>query len=175
MTWGFPPLKGKSPITNTRCEKAASSPYWQPHLSRRCVFPMTAAIEWQHQVNPQTGELRKVPHVIRFRDDRLAAVAGIYSTGATLPGAGAGTACCSMMTCRANRLWSSIHNAQPADPRMVCFLPNPQMIDAWLDPKPPYAMVRDLLQPLPDDADLLIAQPSTPTPGGTVAGDDLFV
>ena len=167
MTWGFPPLKGKTPINNTRCESAAASPYWKPHLGQRCVFPLTAAIEWQHQINPQTGELRKVPHLIRFRDDRLAAVAGIYGTGS-------GSACCSMMTCRANRFWSTIHNAKPDDPRMVCFLLQPEAIDAWLDPNPPYETVRDLLRSVPDEADLLSAQPNSGPPQGAIARNDLF-
>lgn len=152
MTWGFPPFKGKRPINNTRSETAAGSRYWKRHLARRCVFPLTEAIEWQHQVNTDTGELRKVPHAIRFRDGRIGAVAGIYTHGEE-------ARCCSMMTCRANQLWSTVHNAKPDDPRMVCFLLDHEAIESWLDPSRPFDEVEHLLQPIPDELDLLAAQP----------------
>jgi len=150
MTWGFPPFKGKRPINNTRSEQASGSPFWRPHLGQRCVFPISQAIEWQHQVDTRTGELLKVPHSIRFRDGRLAAVAGIY-------GADGQDSYCSMMTCRANRFWSQIHNAKPDDPRMVCFLLDSQAIADWLDVDQSYEAVKCLLRPLPDAQDLLVA------------------
>ncbi|MCE9590079.1 MAG: SOS response-associated peptidase [Planctomycetes bacterium] len=152
MTWGFPPFKGKRPVNNTRSEQAASSSYWSRHLMHRCAFPLSEAVEWQHRVDTKTGEVRKVPHTIGFRDGRVAAVAGIYH-------ASAGEACCSMMTCRANRLWSSIHNADPDDPRMICFLPDAHAINDWLDPERPYTSVQQCLAPLPDDDGLLVAAP----------------
>ncbi|QOJ14601.1 MAG: SOS response-associated peptidase family protein [Planctomycetia bacterium] len=152
MTWGFPAFNGGRPINNTRSEKAASSPFWKRHLENRCLFPITGAIEWQHRANLQTGKVQKIPHMISFRDAGIGAVAGIY-------GVGPGGACCSMMTCRANRLWSTIHNAKPDDPRMPCFLLDPESIATWLDPDRSYERALDLLQPLSDNADLLIAGP----------------
>lgn len=149
MTWGFPPFKGKRVINNTRSENAGS-PFWKRHLGRRCVFPLSAAIEWQYRVNRETGELRKVPHAIRFRDDRIGLVAGIYRPA---------DECCSMMTCRANQTWAAIHNADPDDPRMVCFLLDAEAVTAWLAPDRPYESVAHLLRPIPDDQDLLIATP----------------
>lgn len=154
MTWGFPPFKGKRPINNTRSEKADSSPFWKRHLSHRCVFPLSAAIEWQHQVNRETGEVRKVPHAIRFRDDRIGVVAGIHAQQQD-------GSCCSMLTCVANQTWAAIHNANPADARMVCFLLDPEAIAAWLAPDQPYLAVQHLLRPIPDELDLLIAAPLT--------------
>ena len=64
-----------------------------------------------------------------------------------------------MMTCRANSTWAAIHNANPDDPRMVCFLLDQNEINAWLDPEQPYTEVHHLLRPVPDQLDLLIADP----------------
>lgn len=152
MTWGFPPFKGKRVINNTRSEKAATSPFWKRHLDHRCAFAISSAIEWQHQVNPTTGELRKVPHAIRFRDDRIGVIAGICSWQQSEP-------CCSMLTCHANATWGAIHNADPDDPRMTCFLPDHDAISAWLAPDQPFKAIAHLLRPLPDDLDMLIAEP----------------
>ncbi|MCC6683410.1 MAG: SOS response-associated peptidase family protein [Phycisphaeraceae bacterium] len=167
MVWGFPPFKGTRPINNTRAEDAASSRFWAKHLNHRCVFPLSEAIEWQHRVNRKTGELKKVPHVLRFRDGRIAAVAGIYQVGQD-------AACCSMLTCRANRLWATIHNAKPDDPRMVCFLLDRDAWGAWLDPTQPFEAARGLLKPVPDELDLLMAEPLGSPPAKTVDEDHLF-
>jgi putative SOS response-associated peptidase YedK len=167
MTWGFPPWRGRRPINNTRSEKAASSTFWSQHVGHRCVFPISAAVEWQHQINTTTGELRKVPHIIHFHDNRIGVVAGIYS-------ADQGAPCCSMMTCRANRLWASIHNANPDDPRMVCFLLDTEVIEAWLDPNRPYEAACDLLGPVPDEPSLLVARPLVGPPENGVDEGSLF-
>lgn len=165
MTWGFPPFKGKRVINNTRSEKAGTSRYWRRHLDRRCVFPLSEAVEWKHMVDTSTGELLKVPHGIRFRDDRVAAVAGIYMTDDE------GNRC-SMMTCRANEYWATIHNAKPDDPRMVCFLLNDQDIEQWLDPANSYDDVHGLLKPIASDS--LIAEPLLPFEDKSVDQPYLF-
>lgn len=157
MTWGFPPFKGKRPINNTRSEGAADSHFWSRHLNRRCVFALSEAVEWQQRVNKRTGELKKVPHVIRFRDRRIGAVAGIYDDK--------DDPCCSMMTCRANKAWATIHNADPDDPRMVCFLLDSEAIAAWLDADKPFEAVEHLLTSVPDELDVLLADPLTTADG----------
>lgn len=162
MTWGFPGFgKSAKSINNTRSEGASASRFWSRHLHQRCAFPLSAAVEWQHRVDTSTGEVRKVPHTIAFRDERLGVVAGIYST--TDKGS-----CCSMMTCGANRTWAAIHNAKPDDPRMVCFLLDKPALAAWLDPSRSFDSVRDLLRPVPDESDLLIASPIGPPPDAGV-------
>jgi len=62
-----------------------------------------------------------------------------------------------MLTCRANKLWSTIHNAKPDDPRMVCFLPDKQAIAAWLDPGRSYESLKELLSPMADEPGLLVS------------------
>lgn len=153
MTWGFPPFKGSRPVNNTRSETCATSPYWRRHLGTRCVFPLTAAIEWQHRVDRSTGELRKVPHALSYRDGRIGLVAGIWMEHD-------GAARCSMLTCRANATWAAVHNAAPDDPRMVCLLSDHAAVGAWLDAAAPFAAVQYPLGQAPDE--LIQAVPLSP-------------
>lgn len=46
-------------------------------------------------------------------------------------------------------------------------------VAAWLDAERPYDIVRDLLRPVPDDLDLLVAESDRP-PGHQVHGRGLF-
>ncbi|MCE9620266.1 MAG: SOS response-associated peptidase [Planctomycetes bacterium] len=151
MTWGFPPFKGSKPINNTRAETAATSAFWKRHLGTRCVFPLSEAIEWQHRTD-EAGRLRKVPHSIGFSDGCIGAVAGIWAAKES-------GAVCSMLTCHANRAWAEIHNANPGDPRMVCFLRQREDVEAWLDGVRPFADVAQRLGPLPDERSLLAIRP----------------
>lgn len=170
MTWGFPPFNGTKPINNTRSESAPASGYWKRHLATRCAFPLSAAVEWKQVTDTSTGEVKKVPHVISFKDGRLGAVAGIYMrSGDEMR--------CSMMTTKANKFWSSIHNKDPDDPRMICFLLDHASLGAWLDPSRSYDSVKELLRATPDDVELVAAplgttKPDNPSKPGKPKKDD---
>lgn len=170
MTWGFPNFKGPKPLNNTRSEGAPTSRFWKSHLNNRCVFPLSSAVEWKHVVDTATGEVRKVPHSIAFKDGRLGAIAGIFKRSED-------AAQSSMMTCSANTYWSSIHNADPSDPRMICFLLDHASINAWLDPSRSHESVWDLLRATPDDVELIatplaVNKPAKPSKPSKPAKDD---
>ena len=144
LGWGFTSSfpKGNSMIFNTRSETILHRRIWQPHLNHRCILPLTGAIEWQHQFNKTTGEITKRPHVIQLVHGGLGAIAGIYDPEQR---------CCSMLTCRANPWWQKIHNADPDNPRMICFLQNEGEIRSWLNSNQNLLHIMPLLRPAPTD------------------------
>ncbi|MBH06376.1 MAG: hypothetical protein CMJ20_08655 [Phycisphaeraceae bacterium] len=104
------------------------------------MFPLTGAIEWQHQFNRTTGKITKMPQVIQLVHGGLGAIAEIYDPEQHR---------CSMLTCKANLWWQKTHNAAPDNPRMVCFLKNEGEIRSWLNPNQHIQHIQPLLRPTP--------------------------
>lgn len=141
--WGFPGFGRQKRVANTRSETAAEKLLWRDHLENRCVMPVGEAIEWQWRVDERTGEVIKVPHAISLVSGEVGLIAAIRHEPTGYP---------SMMTCRANDWWGRIHNKDPDDPRMICYLQDDAEVAAWLDPERSFEDVKGLLRPAPEGA-----------------------
>src|SRR5436190_1894572 len=84
--WGLIPFwwKNAKPPTSTfnaRSEEAATKPMWRGPVSKsRCLVPALGWYEWK-EVNPTTGEIRKVkqPYFIRLRGGQPFAFVGLMA------------------------------------------------------------------------------------------------
>ena len=143
--WGLVPSWAKdeaigSRMINARAETLAEKPSFRNALkSRRCLIPADGFYEWK------TEGKTKVPHYIRFRDDRIYAFAGLWEEWKGPPGTeGAPLRTATIITTDPNPLLASLHH------RMAVIL-KPENEAAWLDPKVSAQDALQLLQTFPDD------------------------
>lgn len=125
---------------NARSESVFTKPsFREPVRKRRCLVPASGYFDWRHEQN------RKVPYYITLKDRPLFAFAGIYDywhnplTGEEVP-------TFSILTTRANRLMSFIHNTNFRMPVIL----HREDEQVWLDPTLSGRQVSDLLQSYPD-------------------------
>ncbi len=110
MRWGFLPRWYKAPndgplLINARAESIATKPaFREAARQRRCLLPADGFYEWQGEKGA------KVPFVIRPRDGRPIAFAGIWQEWGP---AEARVATCAIVTCAASRTLSAIHHRMP--------------------------------------------------------------
>jgi putative SOS response-associated peptidase YedK len=127
--WGLVPSWAKDPsignrMINARAETVSTRNAYKGALARhRCIIPADAFYEWQ--VRELEGEKQKVPYVIRHRDGRPLAFAGLWEVWHDAEDRPLRT--CVIITTEANRLLAPIHE------RMPVVLP-PDTWDEWLDP-----------------------------------------
>ena len=143
MRWGLLPSFVKDPkrfptLINARAEDAREKPSFRNAMRyRRCLVPADGFYEW---TGPK-GKRR--PFLLRPRDPRLIAFAGLYERWRN--GTGDEIDTVAILTCPANRIIAPLHD------RMPVVLAH-QDFDAWLDVKgtaPEAALA--LLRPAPDD------------------------
>ena len=145
--WGLVPSWAKDEaigvkMINARAETLAEKPSFKGALkSRRCLIPADGFYEWK------TEGKTKIPHYIRFRDNRIYAFAGLWEEwngpgDAPLRTAPLRTA--TIITSDPNPLLSSLHH------RMAVIL-KPADEAIWLDPKVSTQDALQLLQTFPDD------------------------
>jgi putative SOS response-associated peptidase YedK len=129
--WGLIPAWADDPkiasqTINARAETAATKPAFRDAFERRrCVIPASGFYEWRPAAAPRS---RKQPVMIRRRDGRLLALAGLYESWKPRDNPDAPwLRTCTILTCEPSPLIAPIHNRMPA-------LLAPGDIDAWLDP-----------------------------------------
>lgn len=144
--WGLVPrwatsLKAaaKYSLINARSEDIADKPsYAEPFRQRRCVVPLSGFFEWKR------GAARKRPFAIQRTDRGILSVAGVWERF-TAVGESTPLHTFSIVTTRANRLMSDVHDRMPV-------ILGKSDIPLWLDPdvNDPECL-RPLLEPCPPD------------------------
>ena len=77
MRWGYPRWDGSGIIINARAETAIDKPMFKKGIeSKRCLIPTTGFFEWKHE----NGKAKKDKYLLRFKDDPMLSLAGIYNT-----------------------------------------------------------------------------------------------
>jgi len=111
MRWGFLPhwyrtMSGGPLLINARAETIAEKPAFRAAArERRCLIPADGFYEWQGEKGAKT------PWVMRARDGRLFAFAGVWQEWGR--GEGGPVASCAIVTCAANELLAPIHHRMP--------------------------------------------------------------
>ena len=143
VRWGLIPSWVKDPrklstLINARGETAAEKPSFRGSMRhRRCIVPATGFYEW-------TGPAgAKQPHLIRPRDGRLLALAGLWEHWLGADGSEIETM--AILTVEANRTVAAIHDRMPA-------ILGDGDVERWLDCRSGSSVeVQDLLRPAPED------------------------
>jgi putative SOS response-associated peptidase YedK len=124
VRWGLLPSWVKDPKTftlliNARGESAAEKPAFRAAMKRRrCLIPADGFYEWQ-----AAGD-RKRPFYVRAKSGAPLAFAGLWETWTGPNGEELETA--TIVTTRANRMLSTIHDRMPV-------ILAPDAFDLWLD------------------------------------------
>jgi putative SOS response-associated peptidase YedK len=142
LHWGLVPAWSKGPdhrysMINARAETVADKPAYRAALrTRRCLIPTEGFYEWQTQPGG------KQPYLIRRRDRRPFAMAGLWEHWAGNPQTGPITSVTIIVTA-ANAAIASIHDRMPV-------VLDPARYADWLDPaQHDAAALIDLLRPAP--------------------------
>jgi len=142
MRWGLIPpwstegLKGK-PLINARSETVSEKPSFRDALQRgRCLVPATGFYEWR-----RAGR-KKIPYLIRTRDEPVFAMAGIASRWRGPDGLVDSVA---VLTVDPLGALGTLHDRMPV-------ILSPAALDRWLDPTASKEEILRLLQPLTADA-----------------------
>jgi len=120
VKWGLIPHWSKkvSPLINARAETAAVKPAFRRAFhSKRCLIPATGFFEWRKE------EDRKQPYLIRLRDGKPFAFAGLWEKWEGPSGTYYG---CAILTTKPNTLVARIHDRMPV-------ILEPENEDLWLD------------------------------------------
>jgi putative SOS response-associated peptidase YedK len=143
MRWGLLPPFVKDPkrfptLINARSEEALAKPSFSHAMRfRRCLVPADGFYEW-------TGAKgKRRPFLLRPRDGRLIAFAGLYERWRD--GQGGEIETVAILTCPANEAVSPLHDRMPV-------VLAPEHYAAWLDVKAtPAESAAELLKAAPDD------------------------
>jgi putative SOS response-associated peptidase YedK len=139
--WGLVPHWAKdsaigNKLINARAETAAEKPSFRDAMKRRrCLIPADGFYEWQ-----KLGK-GKQPWLLRMKDARPFAFAGLWSQWKT-PQGGAPLETCAILTTTPNELTATVHD------RMPVILPETTW-SRWLDEAAPGAPFTDLLVSFP--------------------------
>jgi putative SOS response-associated peptidase YedK len=143
--WGLVPFWAKDPsignrMINARAESVGTSnAYKRSFQRRRCIVPADAFYEW----TKREGQQRKQPWLIRRRDGKPLAFAGLWDTWKDAEGHRLRS--CVIITCPANDEIVGLHD------RMPVILGESDWAD-WLDPaNHDTPRLQDLLVPAPTD------------------------
>ena len=165
VRWGLVPGWVEDPgafslLINARAESLATKPSFKAAFQyRRCLVPASGFYEWKRVLGGG-----KQPFLIRRRDNKPMALAGLWESWLGPDGSEIDSAC--IVTTAANRLMAPIHDRMPV-------ILDRADIEAWLESAhhPPGA-VQELLRPAPDQ--LLEAIPVS-TRVNNAANDDASV
>lgn len=143
LRWGLIPSWASDPaignrLINARAETAAAKPAFRtPFRRRRCLVVADGFYEWQ-----RAGK-RKVPHLVRLRDDRPFAFAGLWDLWEGPDHSVIES--CTLLTTEANDVVRPIHDRMPV-------ILAPADYDRWLDPAVGDSEeLAALLRPYPSD------------------------
>ncbi|KZM51501.1 SOS response-associated peptidase [Labrenzia sp. OB1] len=124
VRWGLIPAWSKDPssfslLINARAETASQKPSFRSAMRHhRCLVPASGFYEWR-----RTPE-GKQPFWIRPADGGVMAFAGLWDTWSDPDGGDIDTG--AILTIRANRMMSQIHDRMPV-------ILKPDVFDTWLD------------------------------------------
>jgi putative SOS response-associated peptidase YedK len=124
MRWGLIPAWVKDPrgfslLINARGESVLDKPAFRNAMKRRrCLIPADGFFEWKNE-----GKLRR-PFYVRPKQDGPVAFAGLWETWTGPNGEEMDTA--AIVTTRANRLLSPLHDRMPA-------IVPPEAFESWLN------------------------------------------
>jgi putative SOS response-associated peptidase YedK len=141
LRWGLVPSWAREPsigsrMINARAETVADKPAFRSAFRRRrCLVPADGFYEWQKQ-----GRIR-VPHLLRMRDGRPFAFAGLWESWEGPDGA---LETFTILTTEPNTLVAPIHDRMP-----VILAPGAR--ETWLHDDDPHALAA-LLRPFDPDA-----------------------
>lgn len=151
LTWGLIPSWAKdvsigNKMINARAETLVEKPSFARALRRRrCLIIADGFYEWQ-QI---PGEKRKQPMLIRMKDGKPFAFAGLWDWWHHANGSGVKS--CTIITTAPNELMKLIHDRMPA------IVPPDRYLD-WVEPgEMPADQLLDMLGPYP--ANDMTAQP----------------
>jgi putative SOS response-associated peptidase YedK len=139
VRWGLIPAWVKDPkafslILQARSDSVVDKPSFKNAMKRRrCLIPADGFYDW--------NEATRRPYVVRPRDGKPVAFAGLWEAWIGPNGEEMKTAC--VITCEANRTLHPIHH------RMPVVIPE-EAFDFWLDPKVDALTASALLVPAPE-------------------------
>jgi len=125
LQWGLIPAWAKDPsignrLINARAESAADKPSFRDAFRRRrCLVPADGFFEWKKQGG------KKEPYLVRLRDGKPFAFAGLWERWQELDGKPVET--CTILTTGANDLVRPIYERMPVILETGAYAP-------WLDP-----------------------------------------
>lgn len=93
--------KEKKDTLMARIEDIENTSSYKSFINNRCIILLESFKEWQHV--PGAGKVNKIPYEIKRPDERMFAVAGLYSVVN-------GKLSFTLLTTEANQLMSEIHN-----------------------------------------------------------------
>lgn len=143
LQWGLIPSWAKDPgighrMINARAETLEEKPAFRAAFrSRRCLVVADGFYEWRHAAG------RKQPYLVRLRDRRPFAMAGLWECWRADNDADLLTF--TIVTTAANRLMAPIHDRMPV-------LLAAENHSVWLDPHTERAVLLSLLAPFCDEA-----------------------
>jgi putative SOS response-associated peptidase YedK len=147
--WGLVPSWAKDPsvgnrMINARAEGIESKPSYRAALvRRRCIIPADAFYEWQRRTRPDGKPAGKLPHVVRLKDGRPMAFAGLWEFWRDRADPdGEPLRTCAIITTPANEIMAPIHDRMPV-------VLSPEDWATWLDPETDTETVTGLLVPPP--------------------------
>lgn len=148
MRWGLIPnwvkdresaLEIQNKTLNCRAETAFEKPSFKDAIRhRRCVIPVDAFYEWQHQ-----GK-EKIPYIIKPSNREVLALAGIWEEWHS-PVSDTPVKTFSILTCAANSTMAVIHNSKLRMPVIL----SEDHIEEWLSPLNENS-IQELTVPCPD-------------------------
>lgn len=129
MRWGLVPHWAKdltigSKMINARAETLDQKPAFRESLARRrCVIPADGFYEWKNIAGPPA---RKIPMYVHLKSGRAFGFAGLWDVWRDEGGREVTT--CTIVTTRANRPLSDIHERMPV-------ILAADAVKEWLDPR----------------------------------------
>jgi len=152
LHWGLIPGWAQDPtvgnrMINARSETVAQKPAFRAAFKRRrCLVLADGFYEWK-----SLGRGKKQPHLIRMKDGRAFAFAGLWERWKGPEGE---LESCTVLTCEPNPLVAEIHKRMPV-------ILHPGDYDRWLDPEiQDPDLLKQLLEPYPDTE--MVAFPVNP-------------
>ena len=145
LHWGLVPSWARdraigARLINARAETVGEKPAFRAAFRRRrCLVPSDGFFEWKKR-----SRGGKTPWLIRFRDRRVFAFAGLWERWEG--GEGPPLESCTILTTRPNPLVKKIHNRMPV-------ILDEGNHDAWMDPEREKGEdIETFLEPYPDGA-----------------------
>jgi putative SOS response-associated peptidase YedK len=145
VRWGLIPSWAEDPnvgykMINARAETVDRLPSFRDaYRKRRCLIPADGFFEWQAS-GTRDKKAPKQPYLIRRRDQKAFAFAGLFERWRA-PAAGHAIESCTIVTTAANQKLASIHHRMPV-------ILDQRDYATWLDPK---ADGLEVLRPCPED------------------------
>jgi putative SOS response-associated peptidase YedK len=133
----------KAPTFNAISEEVASKRSFRNAFEKgqRCLVPITAFHEWQHQ-----GK-QKIPYTISLRDAEVFCLGGLWEHSA-------GMDTYTVLTTAANPLMARIHNTKQRQPVII----PAEHWEAWLSPDLSTEQVAALCQAIPEERMVALAK-----------------